>query len=110
MIITNEEKAEIIKVVMKNGKGFRASKPKVDYNKPITGRIVYVWRMVGFQISKNRSHHCMPVCAEFGLAESDWKNRREVCKVLDELVKEIVDEIPVGERHGINRWAKALGY
>lgn len=109
MVITPEEKTEIIKVVMKNGKGFRATKPKVDPENPITGRIAYVWRMVGFQISKNRVHHCMPMCADFDLCDEDWKNRNEVCKVLDQVVEEIVDAVPVALRHGINRWGRALG-
>ena len=109
MILTSEEKAEIVKVVMKNGKGFRATKPKVDEDKPLTGRIAYVWRMTGFQISKNPSHHCMPMCADFNLSLSDWEDRKETCKVLDEVVKEIVDAVPVAFRYGINRWARAMG-
>ena len=110
MIITDSEKQAIIKVVMKNGKGFRASKPKVDKNDPITGRTAYVCRMVGFQISRKNSLLCMPVTAVFDYAEEDWKNRKEVTKALDEVVAEIVDAVPPAERYGVNRWARALGY
>lgn len=108
-MITAEEKAQIIKIVMKNGKGFRATKPKVDRNDPITGRTAYVWRMVGFQISKNSVHWCMPVCADMDLEDADWADRKVVTKALDEIVKEIVDEVPPALRHGINRWGRAMG-
>jgi len=109
-MIQAAEKQEIINVVMKNGKGFRASKPKVDKTKPITGRIAFVWRMVGFMVSPNSRHWCMPVTAEFDLCDEDWNNRKEVIEDLNVIVNEIVDSVPKEKRYGVNRWGKALGY
>lgn len=110
MILTPEDKTEIVMIVTKNGKGFRASKPKCENSKPNTGRAAYVWRMVGFQISSIPALQCMPCTAEFYLCDEDWKQRREVLKELDAVVDNIVSLVPPAKRHGINRWAKALGY
>lgn len=110
MILTPEDKTEIVMVVMKNGKGLRSSKPKVDNSKPNTGRSAYVWRMVAFQVSKNPVHHCMPCTAEFSLCDSDWEIRKEVLKELDFIVENIVSLIPKEQWYGVKRWAKALGY
>lgn len=110
MILTPEDKTEIVMIVTKNGKGFRTSKPKCDNSKPNTGRAAYVWRMVGFQISSIPALQCMPCTAEFYLCDEDWKQRREVLKELDAVVDNIVSLVPLSKRHGINRWAKALGY
>jgi DNA-binding PucR family transcriptional regulator len=66
--------------------------------------------MVAFQVSTNSQHQCMPVMAEFDLPGIEHDERRAIMLEMDELVKKIVDNIPVSEWHGIARWAKALGY
>ena len=111
MIVLNEiDRKEIISILIKKNGKVRVSKPKVDESKPNTGRCAYVWRMVMFQISTNRKHHCMPVCADFDLCPEDWKERKELMKELDVIVNEVVDNAPKSEWHGIHRWGKALGY
>ena len=78
-------------------------------SKNISGQDQYVWRNVAFYLSRRPAHQCMPVCADFYLEEKDWERRREVCKHLDSIVDLIVDAVPVVERHGVNRWARAFG-
>lgn len=100
---------EIISIITKNGKGIRKSKPKVDKKRPNTGRAAYVWRNVMFTISSVPAHQCIPVCADFDLADADWENRRTVCKELDKIVDTIVHSVPKSQWHGTKRWAKAFG-
>lgn len=45
--------------------------------KPDDPRAAYVWRMVAFQISPRREHHCMPVTADMGLTHAMAAHRTE---------------------------------
>jgi hypothetical protein len=73
-------------------------------DKPKDGRAAYVWRMVAFQVSPNPQHHCMPVTADFGINCKDYTERRAITDKLDELVKRIVDGIPMSQWHGVHAW------
>jgi hypothetical protein len=108
-----EEFFEIFDIVVKSNQTVRKTKPKLTG--AISRKAAYVWRMVVFQLSSNRQHQCMPVCADFDLPANDengkWSSRiaREQAKKLDLLVYAIVESVPTEQRHGINRWARALG-
>jgi hypothetical protein len=99
-------KQQIEKIIIKKNGQLRSTKPKVVESDPITGRAAYVWRMVSFLCSKNRKLRCMPICADFNLCKTDWENRKEICKELDQYVKEISEKFPP---YGAMRWGKALG-
>lgn len=111
---------KIIKSIVGRGNNLRANKP----NDP-EGQ--YVWRLVAFFVSDKPQHHCMPMTHDFGLfdiapkvtsynefrkrdvtgPDHAWiKNRKSE---LDKLVDLVVDSIPVNQRHGVNRWARAYG-
>jgi hypothetical protein len=74
------------------------------------GMTAYIWRMVAFEISPHSQHQCMPICADFDLPHcGGYDERRELSKHLDEIVKAIVDKVPMSEWHGIIRWGNAFG-
>ena len=103
-----EEELVIVQAILRSDGTLRASKPQ---HKDVQGgRAAYVWRMVAFQVSPHPRHHCLPMAAEFDLKDEDWDNRREVIKQLDNLVKRVVDAVPMQGWHGIHRWTRAMGY
>ena len=85
------------------------------------GECRYLWRMLAFFLSAKAEHQCMPVTAddevgpayERGESVDDLmrraRARRKRCKELDEVVKQVVDRVPVRQQHGALRWARALG-
>ena len=99
----NAEESEAAQKIVGRGNRLRASKPKT------CGKASYVWRMVAFQISPNRQHQCMPMCADFDI-DGKYDERKAITDKLDGLVKRIVDTVPSDQLHGVNRWGKALGY
>lgn len=108
--ISDRDEKDILAILHKNGKGLRLSKPKVNRDKPATGRCAYVWRMVMFSVSRNPKHHCMPVCADFDLCPDDWADRKELLKELDVIVNAEIDKVPKHKWHGVHRWGRALGH
>ena len=106
--MTLSEVNAIKDIVNKNGKGIRKSKPKVDKS-DATGRAAYVWRMVMFTVSKNPVHHCIPVCADMDLCDSDWANRKDVIKTLDHIVEAFIQSVSKSEWYGVRRWCRAMG-
>ena len=99
----------------RNGRLY-ASRPKKG-----GGECRYLWRMLAFYLSRKPEHHCMPVTAgdsvgpdhEHGesLAEgrARYEARRKRCGELDEIVKKVIDQVPVSRQYGALRWARALG-
>ena len=112
--LTSEE-VEIVNLVVKKDDSIRASKPKVTDN-PITGKAVYVWRMVVFMVSPKGQHRCIPCTHTFDLPAYDengeWSTKiaGEMAKGLDVLVDAIVDCVDKSQWHGIRNWGRALGY
>jgi hypothetical protein len=105
--VTSEE-ARIIYLI--TNKGFlRASKPTINKADYMTGRAAYVWRMVAFSVSPKPAHHCMPCTGDFDLCERDWKDRREITPMLDELVDRMMNAVPKAQWAGVYRWACAFG-
>ena len=102
-----ESDMEIVRACIFKGK-FRATKPKGKGDAP------YVWRMAAFVISNNAKHWCMPMTADFDLADIWWngcdpKLRREHTKHLDTVVDAIVNSVPKEGWYGVRRWARAMG-
>jgi hypothetical protein len=95
---------QIIATRGKNKGRLRASSPSKQYDD-----LYYVWRNVAFYLSPIAQHQCMPVCTDFcfKLRDEVGQARR---KQLDKIIDEIVDAVPLEERHGLNKWGKALGY
>lgn len=106
--------------VARDGKRqLRSSKPKGD------GRAAYVWRMVAFDCSTNRQHHCMPITADFDLFEYypkavdptaegyqskyDHDAIRAEAKRLDAIADRICKLVPLSQRHGLKAWGRAFG-
>jgi hypothetical protein len=104
--------AQMIVVTRGQNKGrLKASKPKVDRNKPDTGKAAYIWRMVAFQVSTNSKHHSMPVTADWDIeAESYEERRRIINEELNPIVDKIVDTVPLAQHYGTLRWGHAFGY
>jgi len=88
----------------------RASKPKVDRNKPGTGNAAYIWRMVAFGASPNPRHHHLPILADFDIEAKDHDERRKTMKELDVIVEQIMATIPLQKQYGTLRWGHAMGY
>ena len=120
--LTDPFARELAREIVKRDGTLYASKPK-----NASGPAKYVWRMVAFSVSPVSQHHCMPVCADFDIsntdvgfpAELDWDHpdrraaydrRRLMTKVLDRVADAIIMTVPVREHHGTKRWARAFGY
>ena len=104
----------------------RASKPKVTRTRVedpadeygyriekdfVEGCTAYVWRMVAFYTSPKSQHQCMPCTAEFDLPYR-WgtPERKALMERLERLISTVVDTVPMGQWHGVQRWAQAFGY
>lgn len=67
ILTANSEAAKAMLPLITNKGVIRASKPK-------NGNAAYVWRMVGFSVSRDPRQHCMPMTADFGVeVPDDWK-------------------------------------
>jgi hypothetical protein len=109
------EQMEIVKACLGRQNRLRSAKPKNN------GFAAYVWRMVAFQISSNRQHHCMPMTADFDLPQEYWgrgvdgtctesaNKRREKIKELEIIVDAMVNSVPKNQWKGVIRWGQALG-
>ena len=102
--LTADEFGLLTKCV-KNDGTLRASKPKTA-----TGEAQYLWRMIAFGISPKTQHQCMPVMAFCDLPQDDHDERRVVENRLNNLSTRIEQLVPIHERHGTMRWARALAY
>lgn len=92
-----------------NGNNLRASKPPIDFtfvrvedSSKFMGyhheyrnaehrkqaEAAYIWRMLAFYISPKSQHKCLPVMAEYDLANSDET------KALDKIVEDILNVLP----------------
>lgn len=121
----SSEDAELVKGIVNSRTGeLRASKPELPDKVKIPsghydyanerdarkGMTAYIWRMVAFEISPISQHQCMPICADFDLPDCGGHDeRRNLSKRLDEIVKIVVDSVPMTEWHGIIRWGNAFG-
>jgi hypothetical protein len=97
----------ILSRIVKTGGILRDSKP------PITDRIsswaAYVWREIQFCISENPKLQCMPIANYYDLIVASEEERRQVADALNQLVDEILEQVPHSEWHGIIRWGMAFG-
>jgi len=121
----NSADLELVRGIINSRTGeLRASKPALpDKVKTTSGRYdyateadarqgmtAYIWRMVAFEVSPHSQHQCMPICADFDLPDcGGHAERRNLSKRLDEIVKAVVDSVPMTEWHGIIRWGNAFG-
>jgi hypothetical protein len=95
---------EYAKAICRRDGTLRASRPPLSDK--FHRRAAYVWRMVMFQVSPRRQHQCLPICAPLYLDPADDDS---VEHLLDAIVDEIVDAVPVHQWHGILRWGEAFG-
>lgn len=100
----DNESLNFAKQITKKNGDLYSSKPK-----NASGEAKYVWRLVMFYVSNKPQHHCMPVCADFDIEEKDYQKRLLITKELDNIVKKIVNSIPLEKQYGSMRWAKAMG-
>jgi hypothetical protein len=125
--LTNLDSADIdlVRGIVNSRTGeLRASKPELpdkvkvqsghyDYvteSDARKGMTAYIWRMVAFEVSPHRQHQCMPICADFDLPDcGGHSERRNLSNRLDEIVKAVVDSVPMNEWHGVIRWGNAFG-
>ncbi len=108
------EELEILKLVVKRDGTIRASKPKLDRNKPLTGKAAFVWRMLVFSVSHNPQHQCMPIMCYYDLpcrvnGKWDHKLEKSMSDELNVLVDKVLATIPKHEWAGVMRWASVLG-
>jgi len=105
----------------------RANKPFRRVETFEQGCANYVWRMLCFDLVGWGKHACMPICADFELADAqsvadgghisygqpgyeDQRQRRKDLMVrLDALVSEVESKLPPEAKKGIIRWGRALG-
>lgn len=104
------------------------NKGRLRSTKPKDGEAAYVWRMVAFMISPNRTHQCMPMTADFDMPKEYWgpvpsvrdeayyeavsaaaERRRARCKELDKIVDKMVDTVDKNQWHGVHTWGRAFG-
>jgi len=100
------EALEMFYAITVNRKGMRVLRASKPSN--ASGEVQYVWRMVSFYMSRNPQHHCMPICADFGI-QAKFQERREITKRLDVVYNEIIDAQPKENQFGTRRWARAFG-
>lgn len=111
----DDEAKTILNIVVKKNGQIRATKPKVDESKYVTGKAAYVWRMVAFLVSPNPVHQCMPMNADFDLPayDKDGKWHYPIAHKMGEDLKyiedAIVNAVPKDQWHSVHRWAKAFG-
>lgn len=104
----SEEEKKVALLCLNNGR-VRATKPRIDKNDPLTGKAVYVWRMVVFLVSHKHAHHCIPMGADFDLPIYPWKEdaARVMRQELKRIEDAIVDSIPKENWYGVKRWSNA---
>jgi hypothetical protein len=107
---------EIARRCLGRDERLRATKPRMDDD--IGREATYVWRMVAFECSIDSRHWCIPMTAEFDLPDEYWdrgdvhgsaRRRQSRVKELDAVVEAMVSTVNARERHGVNRWARAMG-
>jgi len=105
--MSNDERELAVKILGRENR-IRSSKPK-------DGEAAYLWRMVAFDISPKRQHHCMPMMADCDMATDVYwgtpennERRRIRFQELDDWAQRITKSVPVNERHGLVTWARVL--
>jgi hypothetical protein len=116
--LSEKERAVVRLIIATRGDDagtLRRSKPAIKADDPLTGLAAYIWRMVAFQVSPIRQHHCMPVTAEFDLPKAELPDgehkfgpRTALAKTWDVVVDKVVNTVPKSQWHGIRRWDRVL--
>lgn len=69
------------------------------------GKTAYLWRQVVFFISPIPAHQCIPTFDFCDLPVLPKEELQELEDYLHKLADKVVDTVPLGEQHGVLRWA-----